>query len=51
MTPLGGAMNLVTVAYIEELTGTEFIYTDWVIPAAANEHSHNRGDAAGTAAD
>ena len=31
MTPLGGAMNLVTVAYIEELTGTEFIYTDWVI--------------------
>ena len=31
MTPLGGAMNLVTVAYIEELTGAEFIYTDWVI--------------------
>ena len=29
MTPLGGAMNLVTVAYIEELTGAEFIYTDW----------------------
>ena len=25
MTPLGGAMNLVTVAYIEELTGAEFI--------------------------
>ena len=31
MTPLGGAMNLVTVSYIEELTGAEFIYTDWVI--------------------
>lgn len=31
MTPLGGAMNLVTVSYIEGYTGTEFIYTDWVI--------------------
>ncbi len=30
-TPLGGAMNLVTVEYIEELTGQEFMYTSWVI--------------------
>lgn len=29
-TPLGGAMNLITVSYVEELTGTEFLYTDWV---------------------
>lgn len=31
MTPLGGAMNLITVSYIERYTGREFIYTDWVI--------------------
>lgn len=31
ITPLGGAMNLVTVSYIESYTGREFIYTDWVI--------------------
>ncbi len=30
-TPLGGAMNLVTVDYIQELTGEEYMYTDWVI--------------------
>ncbi len=30
-TPLGGAMNLVTVNYIEQITGTEFMYVDWVI--------------------
>ncbi len=30
-TPLGGAMNLVTVNYIEKLTGHEFMYIDWVI--------------------
>lgn len=30
-TPLGGAMNLVTVDYIEQLTGEEFMYTDWVV--------------------
>ena len=30
-TPLGGAMNLVTVDYIEQLTGEEFMYTSWVI--------------------
>ena len=29
-TPLGGAMNLITVSYVEELTGAEFLYTDWV---------------------
>lgn len=34
MTPLGGAMNLVTVSYIEGLTGTEFMYMDWVIQLA-----------------
>ena len=31
LTPLGGAMNLVTVNYIEELIQSEFIYTDWVV--------------------
>lgn len=30
-TPLGGAMNLVTVEYIEEITGEEFMYISWVI--------------------
>ena len=30
-TPLGGAMNLVVVGYLEELIGTEYMYTDWVI--------------------
>ena len=30
-TPLGGAMNLVAVNYIEKLTGTEFMYIDWVV--------------------
>lgn len=30
-TPLGGAMNLVTVDYIQQLTGKEFMYTSWVI--------------------
>ncbi len=31
LTPLGGAMNLVTISYIGELTGAEFLYTDWVV--------------------
>lgn len=31
LTPLGGAMNLITVSYIENFTGAELIYTDWVI--------------------
>lgn len=30
-TPLGGAMNLVTVKYIEDITKEEFMYLDWVI--------------------
>lgn len=30
-TPLGGAMNLITVDYIEQLTGEEYIYSSWVI--------------------
>lgn len=30
-TPLGGAMNLITVDYIQQLTGEEYMYTSWVI--------------------
>lgn len=30
-SPIGGAMNLVAISYIEELTGQEFAYIDWVI--------------------
>lgn len=30
-SPLGGAMNLVVVDYIQELTGAEYMYTDWVV--------------------
>lgn len=30
-SPLGGAMNLVTVDYIQQITGEEYIYIDWVI--------------------
>lgn len=30
-SPLGGAMNLVTVDYIEQLTGEEYMYSSWVI--------------------
>lgn len=30
-SPLGGAMNLVTVDYIQQLTGQEYIYMHWVI--------------------
>ncbi len=33
-TPLGGAMNLVVVDYIEQYTGREFMYMDWVIKFA-----------------
>lgn len=29
-SPLGGGMNLVVIGYIEELTGTEYMYTTWV---------------------
>lgn len=30
-SPLGGAMNLVTVDYLEQVTGEEFMYIEWVI--------------------
>lgn len=29
-TPLGGAMNLVTVKYIEQITGSEYMYAQWL---------------------
>lgn len=30
-SPLGGAMNLVAVDYIEKVIGSEYIYTTWVV--------------------
>lgn len=33
-SPLGGAMNLVVVDYIEQYTGKEFMYMDWVVKFA-----------------
>lgn len=33
-SPLGGAMNLVVVDYIQQLTGAEYMYTDWVVKFA-----------------
>ena len=30
-SPLGGAMNLVTVDYLEQVTGAEYMYSSWVI--------------------
>jgi len=30
-TPLGGAMNLVTVDYLEQIAGQEYIYLSWVV--------------------
>lgn len=30
-SPLGGAMNLVTVEYIQQLTGEEYMYSSWVL--------------------
>ncbi len=30
-TPLGGAMNLISVGYLEDLLGREFLYWDWVV--------------------
>lgn len=30
-TPLGGAMNLVAISYIENITGKEFMYITWVV--------------------
>jgi sodium-dependent dicarboxylate transporter 2/3/5 len=30
-SPLGGGMNLVAIGFIEQLTGKEYMYIDWVI--------------------
>lgn len=30
-SPLGGAMNLVTVDYIQKLTGNEYMYSSWIV--------------------
>ena len=30
-SPLGGAMNLVTVDYIQKITGKEYMYSSWVV--------------------
>ena len=30
-SPLGGAMNLVTIDYIQKLTGEEYMYINWVV--------------------
>ncbi len=30
-SPLGGAMNLVTVDYLQKVTGQEYMYTSWVV--------------------
>ncbi len=30
-SPLGGAMNLVVVDYLQQLTGAEYMYTSWVV--------------------
>lgn len=30
-SPLGGAANLVAISYLENLTGQEFMYIDWVL--------------------
>ncbi len=30
-SPLGGAMNLVIVDYLEQITGQEYMYTSWVV--------------------
>lgn len=30
-SPLGGAANLVAINYIEQITGHEFMYVDWII--------------------
>lgn len=29
-SPLGGGMNLITIGYIEQITGVEYMYIDWV---------------------
>lgn len=30
-TPLGGAMNLISVGYFEQICGKEFAYIDWIV--------------------
>lgn len=30
-TPLGGAMNITAISFIEDFTGKEFMYVDWLI--------------------
>lgn len=30
-SPMGGAMNLLTIGFIERLTGNEYVYSSWVI--------------------
>lgn len=30
-TPIGGAMNLVAIEYLEDLIGKEFLYIDWAV--------------------
>ncbi len=30
-SPMGGAMNLLTIGFIERITGNEYIYSSWVI--------------------
>ena len=30
-SPLGGTMNLITVDYLQQLTGREYMYTSWVL--------------------
>ena len=30
-SPLGGAMNLLTVEYLQDLTGNEYMYTGWIL--------------------
>jgi len=30
-TPMGGAMNLVAIGYIENYIGTEYLYSEWIV--------------------
>ena len=30
-TPLGGAMNITAISFIEDFTGEEFMYVDWIL--------------------
>ena len=30
-SPIGGAANLVAISYVEQITGREFMYVDWVV--------------------